>query len=77
MKLSTIDRYIRAFHRYNVEASTPPRTTAASLAAESAEQELSRARSEVARVLRQKLAVRAYPFAHGSRPFRLQPSEAK
>jgi hypothetical protein len=77
MRLSTDDRYIRAFHRYNIEASTPPRTTAASLAAESAEQELSRARSEIARVLRQKLAMRAYPFAPGSRPFCLQPSEVE
>lgn len=77
MRLPKTDHHIRASHRYNVAASTPPRTTAASLSAESAEQELSRARSEIARVLRQKLAMRAYPFAPGSRPFRLQPSEVE
>lgn len=67
---------ILVYHRDNPHASTPPRTTAAKMESASLRAEMSRTRSEIAHVLRGKLAMRAYPFAPGSQPFRLMSGRA-
>lgn len=63
MKPSALDRCIRAFHKYNQEASTPPVTTARAREESILRHGLSEASKELAYVLRSKAARGVYPFA--------------